>query len=1218
MEFSFSRVFPGLLALLIACAHTEREPSGNFESVRAFSRSLDDGAELVMVGIDAPPQGRRLEVGPEEKQRLLQSKNKAELPVALRPADFGFDAPPGTWIVPKYLVSKGARLGPQKVYVFEGRRERMQYSVFGNKREMKVDTFKHSSLPRELVEVGDARGQLFRGALKELALSSLSFPPLIPLNVLWRHKHREVLDWGKYHSTYWERIINEALDRPGTMPDFERHFSRNDLINIGFALAVRFNRATSLNLFGSERWEGILMSEDHSDKIDLFHVYRGLKKNTTERNMGQLVKVANEQGLILIPFGPNIAFLFYDKTNLKPKEHWRALSIHTQSPEEAEALRKKTSVERGNLVPLGIYVLTSSYGTVQLADIHDPLKVGLTSRVFQTYRLGRDLGYSFFLPSVLSTSFRFTEAGVRWAFRKNGKAWFDFEYANYAELEILLDTGMVSFDPEEVVVESFCSDLESFGVSEERSLQLCQELRQSRADPDNLKTFVQGAVREISSSEKRKGRWLFASPSKPESERLLSTMQFMNWLQSERQIRRLAKKVSNRDLKRLNAEKKRALKEAVAESARKQKAASSAHTASDESTRQPSLILFMIDGLAAGELETVARNMKLPNLKSLFVDSGSHFNVYASRTLSMPSWGTLLTGFEADEHGLRSNALVSRKKLKPELLTDARLELLVPKYIAEGRSHRKLMESGISWFPRLLPREEVLVNFMPITDGSYPPVASLLRKFSADYKEVLFGTFEAVNALDAASAAATADMIRKNPGKHRLVMNWYASLDTHTHSSNATKFRSFKVLDSAIGQVLDAARRDPLLSNAVVVLLSDHGFEGGLKASHLHRPFAGGESYLNNTAFNLTKYFAGDYHAQRDLRFVVAAAESPEPLMDFKFIREFMIHPISYTYRGAQKNRGKKNLLVDYSGDRLAQIFLGRGPKESPAARMSLHDLRNFDSTRWGASEPFRVDLPDRLLSQTLENLEISDPAFAAKIKNESGSRPVKFFAMALAGEMARESVDRLLTQNAGSDRSDRAPIVICAHEWKCGVIQTRHRGGLEQMRYSIVRNFQQDEAGIVSGSLSTSAEDDPLDYLGSVLNTQSIAQWRSDREWLRLAEDHAYPTIVFGLVRALTNAPRHSTNVDREAELPDFVLMAARGFNFNSSRLTEGDHGAFGRDEAKITFVVSGLGKSRRPLRHFSDPKLSRDVGATLAEILGERAYFPSHGQALLDFNAD
>ena len=478
----------------------------------------------------------------------------------------------------------------------------------------------------------------------------------------------------------------------------------------------------------------------------------------------------------------------------------------------------------------------------------------------------------------------------------------------------------------------------------------------------------------------------------------------------------------------------------------------------------------------------------------------------------------------------------------------------------------------------------------------------------------MFGTFEYVNALDLASAEATAREIEANPGKFKLVLNWYATIDAHTHKSSATKFRAYKVVDQAVGRVIAAAKRDPVVRDAAVVLVSDHGSVGGLDPKFIDRPFTSGEGYVNDTAFNLTKFFAGDFEKNRDLRFVVAAAESPEPLFDFKFIKEFLIHPFTYTYRGAQKNEGEKNILVDYSGDRLAQIFMRKGMVFDLGDRMSLAELNNYQSVEWGAKEKFSVNLPERLLNLSFENLESTDPLVVKKIKPETGGRPVQFFAMALAGIVARESVEFLVANGQEpEDGGDRSPVLICAHPWRCGLIQTQRSHGQDFFRYFVVKNFSQNRDGRVSGQLSMDPADDPISYLGKVFTSDESAKWRNDQEWLRLAEKTENPTILFGLVKALSNAPRLSGNVIRQAELPDFILTANMGFNFNSSRMTEGDHGAFSLAESQITFVVSGLGKNQTRAQDFPDPRLARDAGATLFDLLGFKDTATTQGESLL-----
>src|SRR5690606_40376272 len=55
---------------------------------------------------------------------------------------------------------------------------------------------------------------------------------------------------------------------------------------------------------------------------------------------------------------------------------------------------------------------------------------------------------------------------------------------------------------------------------------------------------------------------------------------------------------------------------------------------------------------------------------------------------------------------------------------------------------------------------------------------------------------------------------------------------------------------------------------------------------------------------------------------VVGASESPEPENDLGYLKEFMIHPFEYTYRGHKETKIERNLLVDYSGDNFAHMYV--------------------------------------------------------------------------------------------------------------------------------------------------------------------------------------------------------------------------------------------------------------------------------------------------------
>lgn len=149
-------------------------------------------------------------------------------------------------------------------------------------------------------------------------------------------------------------------------------------------------------------------------------------------------------------------------------------------------------------------------------------------------------------------------------------------------------------------------------------------------------------------------------------------------------------------------------------------------------------------------------------------------------------------------------------------------------------------------------------------------------------------------------------------------------------------------------------------------------------------------------------------------------------------------------------------------------------------------------------------------------------------------------------------------------------------------------------------------------GEVSENPEDDPLEYLNSVIRgKEAFAKWRTDREWLNLAREHSMPTAVFSIARALTLAPKYTDPASlalsakvqekRKSEIPDFALFAYPGYAFRSDSPMESDHGGLSREEVRNSFFMSSLDEAQfKNHVELKTPVLSRDIMPTVLEYAG------------------
>ncbi|MFZ9595820.1 MAG: alkaline phosphatase family protein, partial [Bdellovibrionia bacterium] len=613
-------------------------------------------------------------------------------------------------------------------------------------------------------------------------------------------------------------------------------------------------------------------------------------------------------------------------------------------------------------------------------------------------------------------------------------------------------------------------------------------------------------------------------------------------------------------------------------------------------------------------------------LGALFTCSrGTELTSFTSRSLTLPSWATILSGHEQDTHGIRSNTPFSRitGRLTHDYL-DPKRDILIPKNWTKNRAYQMLEEntgkkSDQVWLPSYFQKDEVVFNYMPITNGSLPMAGKVISA-ALDQLGAFFNDSGYVpSQIDRVSSEQLAQAIKNDrDGKLRLVMVWYSQVDVASHHNNRELPDAYRNIDQAADLILREARFHPHLKDATVFLISDHGHNGGYgpfdENSTIYQAQQKLEAldqgpFLANTDFNLVEFLAGEFRGYEQYPFVVASAESPEPRFYNGLQKKFKLRSSRSIY---PRNRGPATALLDTSGDSLAQLYLRPSTSSDWNHRLSFFELTHF------AHEKSKkvLNLIADLLELKILNLSTTDPGLTRHLLQLTEQHPVKLIAMPLVGDPARDSVEPL-GASADTGTSTREPVLVIGRSpepqsLKTALIFTRSTPGqADRFRYVVVKHFTQDPQGVVSAEVSTDPQDDPLHYIGEVDGAEDPSTWRTDRQWLTLTRDHPQPTAIFSLARTLTLAPRfndsedaelnHETKKNRRAEIPDFILLANPGFGFHSGAPMESDHGGLMREEVRNSFFISSLNPNEftRHVR-LDMPVFSRDFLPTILSFLG------------------
>jgi len=173
-----------------------------------------------------------------------------------------------------------------------------------------------------------------------------------------------------------------------------------------------------------------------------------------------------------------------------------------------------------------------------------------------------------------------------------------------------------------------------------------------------------------------------------------------------------------------------------------------------------------------------------------------------------------------------------------------------------------------------------------------------------------------------------------------------------------------------------------------------------------------------------------------------------------------------------------------------------------------------------------------------------------------------------------------------------------------------------DEFRYVVVKNFQQDKNGCISGEVVKSDSTlDPLGYLGNVVSDSSDAgKWKTDREWLRIATKSANirPTAIFSIARILTLSPMLESVTARRAEVPDFLLQSNWGYAFHDADGQESDHGGFWREEVRSSFFIGSLDGTLDKAAKVKEPVLTRDITPTILDYAGLLNGVATQGRSL------
>lgn len=1178
-----------------------RDPAGNTKPA----------ADQIRIGV------LELKKGDPHNRYLLLGIDRTQAPTHIFRAnlkEFGFTGDRIEAVEPKFLFSMN-RTGPVDVYSFDVSTPDLSFISQSNDGKIvdstllapagKFRTTRLNRLPTKILEVGKARDNLLLKAAFGIVLEALKFAPT-PLSLASRsivvgdNHHRSKKD---VEAQWLQFLVTQALEYKN-VPELTKYMTDEQLRMLGSELSIQFNREWKFGGLGASR----------SNAIQQYDDFTNARKGYMATNFARLSRIANMQGFLVVPTTSFFAVAYADPQWLtsphRGKKDYNSEYLTSGSPERLSA-RYKEIISENELIPIGVFALNESGAPLQMIDFNDPLKFADNERVKKTMDAAKEIGYAFISIPALTMGLSVAEGVIKFVVRKHGSTIFDYRVRAAGELQAAIESGLVEVDSNAIMLAAIADNLANYGFPPEQ-IEYYQKTLQS-PDPDLVKQTTQDILAIMAQREERFGR-LVPETADDQKRRQLGKYVWMARLK----FRLESQNMRDRTTAALeNLANKTEQKLAIEAESRSRKVVSSETVLKQTQTpvypwnkeKITPVILFMVDGLRPDRLKSAVRTQHLPYLNEFFVKRGVEFEAYSPRSITLPSWASALTGFEIDEHGLKSNTPVNRFSDGRfiESYLDYRKELFFPKYWAQGRSYKHLSESGVNWLPRYYFRDETLLSYMPINDGEYPPLGYIAKQAAKEIPKFLYQIHDSGVTLDLAQSKRMASLIRSQAAQlakeikgktrestpYRFVALWLASVDHFSHDNSHRIDEGMRTVDESIGLVIEAAKSHPTLKDAFVYLVSDHGHTGGPEEAHAE---IGGSTaphahFLDNTQFNLTHFFAGDFVGFKNYRFNVGAPESPEPEFDLKYLAEFFVQPFRYTY--PRKNQ-ERDVLLDYSGDSLAQIYLRPAAGWGDERRYTYAELKNFKLKNQESASQY--DLVSDLFRVRLNNLEsATDRALTEKIReNSAGGRPVEYLAMALQGADAKRSA-AVVAGLGDYTMLTREPVLVVDRSENMGLILSREALGETIFSYLSIRDFQQDtKSGAFTAQHNKDFSKDPL-------RIASQNKWKSDREWISHQQSSRHPTLIPSLARILTQSKRIAANVSRRSEIPDFILTSSWGFNFNGSYETQSDHGGLLREEVRSTFIMSRIGERAFPgYAMVNGPVLLKDIAPTVLDTAG------------------
>jgi len=552
--------------------------------------------------------------------------------------------------------------------------------------------------------------------------------------------------------------------------------------------------------------------------------------------------------------------------------------------------------------------------------------------------------------------------------------------------------------------------------------------------------------------------------------------------------------------------------------------------ANQDNTDNPKVLLIYIDGLTYDVLKEMVFEGYLPNIKKFFFDKGTEFEntftIFPASTFQ--SVASTLTGMYTDVTGIKYEMFFDREKEKVDHFfkpfgpnTSARL--MRPEFWGKLQGQRPE--------PVNLMYDYVKNNnlnykstILPIQHDS-PPTHIMQTISNTRY----LGAHTVHYNLDKINEAYALEYVVKKENDFMFV--WLPGPDVSGHTSARGLWgpgrRDLSTDDEIIGRLMEKLKKEGIFGQTYKILFSDHGHHGG-------RDFINQNFDISNDFFYKSIFVKNDeIEEDSGLGFNVRFA------IEDKIIER------------AHGNTDKNNYMVSaVEGFGMANIYLPYQSKYSKnmKERNNLYDLTHYT---------IYPDLPPVNILEMILSVDLSE---SNKYPDKVSSNPVDIVLLKLDEHRV------LLLKNNGTQ----------------AIIERKQIDGAERSfryRYKVISGIKQDANGNVTYEEDDKTiEKDPLDYFSDPHIKRIVEEepdwfehYHTADEWLDATAFSQYPDAVVQFSHFFL---WDSSIKDREwRNIPDFVVIANRGWNLRADGVSSTDHGYPFEETVRIPLFISGPG---------------------------------------------